>query len=209
MGKRDHDRDHDHDHDHGQQDDAEITDAESGDAERTSLPQSVIDEAERLTRLCINTTVDAEITAYRNERQSLLDEHGYAARVRDADDTLVLYPQSWLVDGIAQFDQIDNTDRAVEISLSGPAIGADWENVETTNKTIIDMIRQEHGKAHARNIRAFADFMGNHYLKSVTEATKDEREEFINEYYTRNVWPSEKEAAIVSESIRLLDTIEG
>jgi len=50
--------------------------------------------------------------------------------------------------------------------------------------------------------------MGNHYLKPVTDATRDERREFLDDYYTRNAWPSEEEAAVVSESIRLLETIE-
>ncbi|WP_303704119.1 rnhA operon protein [Haloquadratum walsbyi] len=200
---------HEHKSETKQKDDVETVDEGMSDGAEKSLPQSVIDEAERLTRLCVNATVDAEITVYRDQRQSLLDEYGYTARIRDADDTLVLYPQSWLTDGIAQFNQIDDTNRAVEVSLSGPAVEADWEDVETTNKTIIDTIRQEHGEAHAKNIRAFADFMGNYYLKTVTEATKDERKEFINEYYTRNAWPSEQEEAIVSKSIKLLDTIEG
>ena len=120
----------------------------------------------------------------------------------------MLYPQSWLVDGIAQVDQIDDTDQAIEISLSGPATGADWEDVETTNQAIIDTVREEHGRIHAKNIRAFADFMGNHYLKPVADATRDERREFLDDYYTRNAWPSEEEAAVVSESIRLLETIE-
>jgi|APHM01.1.fsa_nt_gi hypothetical protein len=196
------------DHEHRKKDNLANTDEIGSETESTSLPQPVIDEAERLTRLCINATVDAEATAYHDERQSLLDEYGYAARVRDADDTLVLYPQSWLVDGIAQVDQIDDTDQAIEISLSGPATGADWEDVETTNQAIIDTVREEHGRIHAKNIRAFADFMGNHYLKPVTDATRDERREFLDDYYTRNAWPSEKEAAVVSESIRLLETIE-
>lgn len=196
------------DHEHRKKDNLANTDETGSETESTSLPQPVIDEAERLTRLCINAIVDAEATAYRDERQSLLDEYGYAARVRDADDTLVLYPQSWLVDGIAQVDQIDDTDQAIEISLSGPATGADWEDVETTNQAIIDTVREEHGRIHAKNIRAFADFMGNHYLKPVTDATRDERREFLDDYYTRNAWPSEEEAAVVSESIRLLETIE-
>lgn len=196
------------DHEHRKKDNLANTDETGSETESTSLPQPVIDEAERLTRLCINAIVDAEATAYRDERQSLLDEYGYAARVRDADDTLVLYPQSWLVDGIAQVDQIDDTDQAIEISLSGPATGADWEDVETTNQAIIDTVREEHGRIHAKNIRAFADFMGNHYLKPVTDATRDERREFLDDYYTRNAWPSEEQAAVVSESIRLLETIE-
>lgn len=208
MNNREHGNGNGNDHEHRKKDNLANTDETGSETESTSLPQPVIDEAERLTRLCINAIVDAEATAYRDERQSLLDEYGYAARVRDADDTLVLYPQSWLVDGIAQVDQIDDTDQAIEISLSGPATGADWEDVETTNQAIIDTVREEHGRIHAKNIRAFADFMGNHYLKPVTDATRDERREFLDDYYTRNAWPSEEQAAVVSESIRLLETIE-
>ena len=179
------------------------------DADR-ELPAEVVSEAERLTRLAADATVDAEATVYRERRASIVDDHDFTARVRDADDTLVLHPAEWVDDGVVRVDRVDDTDRAVEVSLSGPDHGAEWESVEADNEAVVAAVAEAHGAAHAANVRAFADFMGNHYLKRVGDATDAEREEFLTEYYPRNAWPSAEQEAIVEESLALAaETADG
>ncbi|WP_144901643.1 DUF7108 domain-containing protein [Halobellus captivus] len=165
------------------------------------VPEAVVDEAERLTRLAEEAAVEAAANAYREHRDELVEEHDFTARVREEDDTLVLYPDEWVDEGVVQFDRIEDTDRAVEVSLSGPDHGADWESVEEANQAVVDAVEARFGPEHAANVRAFADFMGNHYLKCIVDATPGEREEFLTEYYPRNVWPSKEQESIVDESV--------
>jgi len=188
-----------------------VDDTDGGaDADRTddggdgrAVPEEVVSEAERLTRLAADAAVEAEAAVYRGRREAIVDDHDLTARVRDADDTLVLYPEEWVEDGVVQVDRIEDTDRAVEVSLSGPDHGAEWDAVEAENEAIVAAVADEYGPTHAANVRAFADFMGNHYLKRVGDATDAEREEFLTEYYPRNAWPSAEQAAVVEESIAL------
>lgn len=167
------------------------------------VPEEVVSEAERLTRLAAEAAVEAEAEVYRDRRAEIVGEHDYTARVRGEDDTLVLYPEEWVQEGVVQIDRIEDTDRAVEVSLSGPDHGAEWEAVEADNEAIVEAVAEEYGATHAANVRAFADFMGNHYLKRVGDATEAEREEFLTEYYPRNAWPSAEQAAVVEESLEL------
>jgi len=89
------------------------------------------------------------------------------------------------------------------VSLSGPDHSAEWGAVEADNEAIVAAVAEDHGPTHAANVRAFADFMGNHYLKRVDDATEAEREEFLTEYYPRNAWPSAEQRAVVEESVEL------
>jgi len=194
-------------------DDVDRTDGANGDDtdrgngtdsdSEPEVPEEVVSEAERLTRLAADAAVEAEAAVYRERREAIVDDHDFTARVREDDDTLVLYPQEWVDDGVVQVERIEDTDRAVEVSLSGPDHGAEWAAVEADNEEIVETVAEAHGPTHAANVRAFADFMGNHYLKRVDDATDAEREEFLTEYYPRNAWASEEQAAVVEESIAL------
>jgi hypothetical protein len=168
-----------------------------------TLPADVVDAAERLTRLAREAVDDDEREAYLADRDRRLADHGYAARVREADDTLVLHPAEWTEDGTVRLDRVDDTDRAAEVSLSGPG-GDDWATVEAHNAELVAAVADEAGSAHAANARAFADFMGNHYLRRVETATSEEVTEFLTEYFPRNAWPSETEAETVEESLGIL-----
>lgn len=190
--------------DAGRRDDADVdADGASGGDDGREVPEEVVSEAERLTRLASDAAVEAEAEVYRDRRESVVAEHDFVPRVREADDTLVLYPEEWVEDGVIQVGGIEDTDRAVEVSLSGPDHGAEWEAVEADNEAIVEAVAEAHGRTHAANVRAFADFMGNHYLKRVDDATDAEREEFLTEYYPRNAWPSAEQAAVVEESLSL------
>lgn len=187
------------------------------------VPVDVVAEAERLTRLArdadqrdegtaaLGETPDGpdEATLYRSRRDDLLAAHGYACRVREDDDTLVLYPAEWIEDGAVQFDRIDDTDRAVEVSLSGTGTDEQWADAESHNAALVDTVEDRHGPDHAANARALADFMGNHYAKEIERATGEELAEFLDEYYPRNAWPSARERELVEKSVELVFEVAG
>lgn len=171
------------------------------------LPEDVVAEAERLTRLARDAVDPAEREAYEADRADLLAEHGFVARVRERDDTLVCHPDEWVENGTVRTERIEDTDRATEVSLSGPGDPDEWEAVEAHNAALVGAVRETadaDAEAHAANARAFADFVGNHYAKRVERATAEEVREFLEEYYPRNAWPSEREQSLVGESLTLL-----
>ena len=168
------------------------------------LPADAIEEAERLTRLAREATDPDEQDAYEASRADLLAEHGYAARIRGEDLTLVLHPEEWLADGVVRTERIEDLDRAVEVSLGGPGDPHEWDAVEEHNADLVAAVAEEHGEVHAANARSFADFMGNHYARRVDTATAADIEEFLAEYFPRNAWPSDEQAAAVERSLELL-----
>lgn len=181
----------------------------SADSAATELPEAAAEEAERLTRLAREAIETAEREAYLEEREQLLAEYGFTARIREEDDTLVLHPEEWVEDGTIYPSRIDDTDRAVEISLSGPGDPEEWDDIEEHNAAIVDQVRDQYGPVHAANARAFADFMGNHYARQVETADAPEVREFLTEYYPRNAWPSDEQKEVVDESIERLFEVAG
>lgn len=176
----------------------------SSDDDRRGLPERVVDQAERLTRLARNAVDGDEREAYREDRANLLDEHDFTARVRTEDDTLVLHPEAWVEDGVVRPDRVDDLDRAVEISLSGPGDPEEWATVEEHNRSLVATVREDHGDVHGDTAAAFADFMGNHYAKRVEATTADELREFVEEYFPRNAWPTEEQQTVLGRSIELV-----
>ena len=181
------------------------------DEERVpDIPAEAVDEAERLTRLARaaerradadNDDAAEEADLYRERRTDLAADHDYEDRIRDEDDTLVLYPEEWLADGIVQFDRIEETDRAVEVNLSGPGDPEHWQEVADHNDALVDAVA-ESAPTHEANARAFTEFASNHYAKPAEDLTVEEVREFLEEYYPRNVWPDEADASLVDESVR-------
>lgn len=170
------------------------------------LPAEVVDRAVTLTRRMRRAVDDNERAAYRQDRERLLGRHEYVARVREDDTgaTLVCYPADWVEDGVVQVASIEDTDRAVERSLSGVG-SADYEVVETHNRAVAERVADRHGDPHGATAHAFADFMSNHYRKRVEAATEAERREFREEYFPRNAWPTDAQRDAVAESLRLVD----
>ena len=168
------------------------------------LPEAVLDEAERLTRLARDAVDDAEARAYRDERDQLLADHEYTARVREDDtrDVLVCHPREWVSDGQIHPDRIDDVDRGIERALSGPGEGADWDVVAEHNDDIVAAVAEADGEVHAENARKLADFASNHYAKPIEELTRTELEEFRDDYFERNVWPTDRQQSLLSESLR-------
>ncbi|GAA0233676.1 DUF7108 family protein [Halobaculum roseum] len=185
------------------QGEADTDEADPGaDGWDEELPKPTVDAAERLTRLAREAVDEAEAEAYREDRGDRLADHGFTARVREDDDTLVCYPDEWMEDGTVQIDRIEDTDRAVEVSLSGPGDPDDWSEIEEHNAALVERVAEEHDETHAANARAFADFMGNHYARPMDSADADEVREFLDEYFPRNAWPSEEQRDAVRASVR-------
>ncbi|ELY48165.1 DUF7108 family protein [Natronorubrum sulfidifaciens] len=172
------------------------------------LPDDVVDEAERLTRLERTVPDDSEAQAHTQRRDELLEDYEFTSRIRDddGDDVLVLHPEKWHDDheGVIRTDRIEDISRAVEIPLEGTADPDDWDVVDTHNRELVAQVRTAHGDVHGDNAAALADFVGNHYAKQVEDLTNAELEEFRTEYFVRNSWPSDEQQAVLDESITLV-----
>jgi hypothetical protein len=170
------------------------------------IPKAVIDRVVTLSRRARAAVDENERNAYREERAELLERHGYEARIRDDDtgSTLVLYPTKWVEDGTVRFDRIEDTDRAIERSLSGPGTGENWDEIDEHNRSIAATVEAHHGDVHGETASAFAAFMSNHYAKPIEDATAAEREEFRQEYFPRNAWPSDEQRERLDRSMELI-----
>jgi hypothetical protein len=178
---------------------------DTGDTDRP-LPESVVEEAERLTRLARDAVDENEAAAYRDRRETLVSAHGYTARRRSGDhgEVLVLHPSDWVEDGAVRVEYVDDVSRAVEVPLNGTGDPDEWDEVEAHNRALAESVAAEHGEVHGANAHAFADFMGNHYARPVERATERQVREFTEEYFPRNAWPSEAQREALDESLSLL-----
>ncbi|RQG96794.1 DUF7108 family protein [Natrarchaeobius oligotrophus] len=175
------------------------------DDDGDELPPSVVDEAERLTRLERTATDEAERRARADRRDRLLAEYEFTARVRDdGDAVLVLHPATWHDDGTIRTERIDDLSRAIEIPLEGTDDPDDWDAVDAHNRAIAARVRDRHGDVHGDNAAALADFVGNHYAKRIESMTGAELAEFRSEYFVRNAWPSDSQRDAVEKSIELV-----
>ena len=171
------------------------------------LPEDLRSEVERLTRLARDVPDPDEAAAHRERRDDLLSDHGYTARYREEDDTLVLNPAEWFEDGVARVDRMDDLSRAVELPLTDAGADDEWRDVEAHNAELVDLVDAEYGPVHAANARAFADFVGNHYTRTVESVSGREVREFLEEYYPRNAWPTDEQKAVVEMSLRHLFSV--
>ena len=170
------------------------------------LPAEVIETAANLARASRAAGTPERITALEEQREALLDQYGYTSRIREDDDgvTLVCYPDDWVSDGTVDVAGIEDTDAAVELRIAGAGDPDDWQDVADRNRRVAEQVADEHGPVHGANARAFAEFMNNHRAREVATATEEYRTEFREEYFVRNVWPSEAQEAAIEESLELL-----
>ena len=175
-------------------------------SEEVPIPSEVIDRVVTLSRRARAAVDENERTAYLDERAELLERHGYEARVRSEDtgSTLILYPTEWIEEGTARLERIEDTDRAIERSLSGPGSGNDWEEIDERNRAVAAAVEERHGEIHGETAASFAAFMSNHYAKPIQEATPAEREEFRREYFPRNAWPTDEQRERLGRSMELI-----
>ncbi|ELZ50821.1 hypothetical protein C464_01826 [Halorubrum coriense DSM 10284] len=185
------------------------------DEERVpDVPVEAVDEAERLTRLAREAEsaeptpeIEAAADQYRERRDALATEYGYTVRVRDEDDTLVLYPDEWMDHGTVQLDRVEDTGRAVEVSLSGPGDADRYREVAAYNEAVAEAVAEREADVHARTAETFAAFMSNHYVRPVDDATPAMRAEFREEYLVRNGWPTDEQLAAVDESLSMIESV--
>lgn len=169
------------------------------------LPAAVRKTVRQLARQERRVDRDERAAALRERRAAVLDAHGYASRVReDADrDVLVCYPREWLDGDTVRVDDIESLDRGVELPLSGAGDPDDWAALAARNRDLAADVHDQHGATHGANAEAFAAFMNNHRAKPIADATPEDIEEFLAEFYRRNVWPSSAQRVVVEESIEL------
>lgn len=172
------------------------------------LPTEVIEEAVRLSRLAHRAASDAtdrteEADQYRRHRDELLADYGYTARIRtdDEDPIVVMYPDEWLSEGTIDTDAIDDTDAAVERSLTGGG-EQDYDTAVTQNQAVVEQVADEHGDPHTANAAAFAAFMNNHRARPIATATAADIDEFLTDYYPRNSWPTDAQRHTIVRSLR-------
>jgi len=173
------------------------------------LPDDVVAEARRLARLARDASEDAAAGAYRDRLDDLLAEHDRVARVRDADATLVCYPADWLDDeGTVHPTDVEDPDRAVEVSLAGGGEQGDYEAAAERNAELVERVAAAYDDdVHAENAAAFASFMNNHYARPMDTATEAEREEFLEEFFPRNAWPPAGRRSAVEASLDAVDDV--
>lgn len=187
-------------------DPVEPPERDDGDSVEPALPESAIEEAERLTRLARRVPDDAEAEHYRERRADLLAEYDYAAVLREEGDeaapTLVCHPVEWRDDqGAIDPARIDEIDRAADVDLGTADEHEAWDAVAERNEAVVERVREAHGDVHAANAEAFAAYVSNHHAKLIPAVTAAELRFFRKEYYPRNVWPSEEQRAVLAQSI--------
>ena len=194
--------------------DGDARDTDDGDDRIPDIPAEAVAEAKRLTRLAREAEaarsapeVDEAAAFYRDRRDELVTDHDYVPRLREDDDTLVLYPEEWMEDGTVQLDCIETTDRAVEVSLSGPGDADRYREIAAYNDAVAEAVAESHDDVHADTARRFAAFMSNHYVRAVDDATPETRAEFREEYLPRNGWPTDEQLAAVDESLSVIETV--
>lgn len=179
-----------------------MTDA--ADNSEPPVSDALLRRVVRLTRLARHAENEQLSQKYLAERSECLAGTGYRCRIREDsnDDVLVLHPREWLQDEAIDPQAIENIDRAFELSLSGGKQSREWEAIDAHNRSLVDAVTESHGSIHGANVAAFADFMGNHHAQRIETATDEEVQVFLEEYFPRNAWPSERQASVVEESLR-------
>jgi hypothetical protein len=153
-----------------------------------------VDEAARLTRVALSGNDDA-----REERNDLVSERGYDARLRD-DGVLVLYPADWIdEDGVVDMEAFD-ADEAYEVPLDGGG----FDDAREKNEALLDEFVEEVDDSVAFNAREFAEFCENHHAVAVEDASQKHVDRFVNDYYVRNVWTNDEVEERVEEALGAL-----
>lgn len=152
-----------------------------------------VEEAARLARVAASGDDEA-----RKRRDEVAAERGYEARLRD-DGTLVLHPADWLdEDGVVDMEAFD-ADEAYEVPLDGGG----FEEARRRNNALLDEFTDgDVDEKDVFNARAFVEFCENHHAVAVENVGDEHIEEFLNEYYVRNVWSDEEAEDRVDESLR-------
>jgi len=182
-------------------------DADADDDRVPDVPADTVDEAERLTRLARRTEDEAAAAFYRERRDELVTDHDYVPRLREEDDTLVLYPDEWMDDGRSSSTGSRPPTGPSRCRCRGPGDAGRYREIAAYNDAVADAVADAHDAVHADTARSFAAFMSNHYVRAVDDATADMRAEFREEYFPRNGWPTDEQLAVVDESLDAIESV--
>lgn len=166
------------------------------------IPDFALREIVQLTK---QATVEND-DELRKRRAELARQFGFRVRVRrdEAARIVVLYPREWVEGGTVVIDRIDDIDRAIEIPLFTGQSDAKWEQIEQFNRRVVERVKDQYGGVHGENAATFADFVGNHLAKRISEVTQSEIDEFRSEYFVRNAWPSDRQEQEIERSLELI-----
>ncbi|MFP4590236.1 MAG: rnhA operon protein [Halobacteriales archaeon] len=153
----------------------------------------------------LRSATDERARRLEERRSRLLERLDARAHVREDDEgtVLVIYPSAWVVDSTVEPDRIDDRSRAVEIPLDPREREASWDAVMGHNESVAEAVARRHGADHGANASAFATYLANHHLRRVEDATEAEVRTFLEDYYPRNVWPTDAQASLVGRSVEL------
>ncbi|MFB6187930.1 MAG: rnhA operon protein, partial [Halobacteriaceae archaeon] len=141
---------------------------------------------------------------YKQRRRELLDRFDYEFHLRSTENetVLVCYPSAWMDNGIVDIEAIDDRDKAIERNLNSTHSEKDWETIYTINNEIATDVKESYGKIHGQTATAFSEFMSNHRMAPIWNATANDIIEFLQEYFVRNAWPTDAQSAVVNRSLR-------
>ncbi len=93
-----------------------------------------------------------EADAYRTERDEILAEYDYTARIsNDETGTYSSAIPSKGDDGVIRPERVDDIDRGVEIRLSGPGDPDEWAEIDAANRAVVEAVTEAHGETHGAN----------------------------------------------------------
>ncbi len=154
-----------------------------------------------MTRLAREVVDDAEADAYRTERDEILAEYDYTARIRNDEtgDVLVCHPVEWVDDGVIRPERVDDIDRGVEIRLSAPATRTSGQR-SRWNRAVVDAVTV----AQVRHTRTRSCSL----IQGITTRNRSRRRRRRNSGVSRrlcprNAWPTAEQRSVLDQSIRL------
>lgn len=160
------------------------------------MTEEWVERAVEFTRHGLRTG-DEEVL---ERRDRLVRSHGHRARLRLDDMVLVLYPEEWVEDGEVRFEEVEDVDRALEVELEPEK---EWGEAHSENKELLSEFGERVEDHHVYNARVFTEFLENHYSISVMDARQEHVNEFLEEFYPRNAWPSRQARVCVDESVEM------
>lgn len=165
-----------------------------------------IDRVVELTR-ALEATNDSETVSTLNDRRArLLDrlELHLHLREEDAGKVLVLYPSSWIEDGVVDPGRIESVNEAIEIPLFPSVTEDDWAEVHESNMSLADEIEARFGPVHGENIRSLGTYLSNHHLTRFEDMTDEQCSVFRDDYFVRNVWATAEQKAMLDRSLTII-----
>lgn len=165
-------------------------------AEPPDRDASWVDEIVSVARASLGKDDAGEL----DEAKETAESHGYRFRLRD-DDVVVIHPLDWLdEDGIVKEDV--DPEEALKVELGG---SGGVEEARSRNDEVMEDVEDLVDDGDLLfNVRRFVEYCENHHAAAVDEVTRVQVEEFLEEYYPRNVWASREQEDKLQGSLATL-----